>query len=38
MLAFGTAGAAVHSAGYIRLEEDQDPHPQEGQEPSDPGS
>src|SRR6266540_6573123 len=35
MLAFGTVGVAVHSAGYTRLERDQGPMPQAGEQPGD---
>jgi fatty acid desaturase len=33
MLAAGLVAVAVHSAGYWRLERDQEPTPQEGEEP-----
>jgi hypothetical protein len=35
MLASGIVGVAVHSAGYTRLEREQEPTPQEGDEPGD---
>jgi hypothetical protein len=35
MLATGLVAVAVHSAGYTRLERDQGPMPQEGEEPGD---
>jgi hypothetical protein len=35
LLVTGIAGVAVQSAGYTRLERDQEPTPQEGEEPSD---
>jgi len=35
MLASGIVGVAVHSAGYLRLEQDQAPMAQEGEEPGD---
>ncbi len=35
MLAGGIVGLAVHSAGYWRLERDQEPTPQEAEQPSD---
>ena len=38
MLAGAIVGVGVHSAGYWRLERDQEPPPQEGDEPGDTGS
>ena len=38
MLAGGLVGVAVHSAGYVRLERDQEPTPEEGEEPGDTAS
>jgi hypothetical protein len=35
MLASGLVAVVVHSAGYTRLERDQEPTPQEGDEPGD---
>jgi hypothetical protein len=35
MLASGIVGVAIHTAGYTRLERDQEPTPQEGEEPGD---
>jgi small-conductance mechanosensitive channel len=35
VLASGLAAVAVHSASYWRLEQDQEPTPQEGEEPAD---
>jgi hypothetical protein len=35
MLASGLVGVAVHSAGYVGLERDQEPPPQEVEEPGD---
>jgi hypothetical protein len=35
MLAGGIVGVAVHSAGYVRLERDQQPAPQQAEEPGD---
>jgi hypothetical protein len=35
MLASGLVAVVVHSAGYTRLERDQEPPPQEGDEPGD---
>lgn len=38
MLTGGLVGVAVYSAGYTRLEREQEPTPQEGDEPGDSGS
>jgi hypothetical protein len=38
MLASGLVAVAVHSAGYVRLERDQEATPQEAEEPGDTGS
>jgi hypothetical protein len=35
MLASGIVAVAVHSAGYVRLEREQEPTPQEAEEPGD---
>ena len=35
VLACGLVGVGVHSAGYVRLERDQEPTPQEAEEPGD---
>jgi hypothetical protein len=35
ILVSGLVGVAVHSAGYTRLERDQEPRPQEGEQPDD---
>jgi hypothetical protein len=35
VLATGLLGVAVHSAGYARLEQDQQPTPQQAEEPGD---
>jgi hypothetical protein len=35
MLASGIVGVAIYTAGYTRLERDQEPTPQEGEEPGD---
>jgi hypothetical protein len=38
VLAGGIVGLAVHAAGYVRLERDQEPTPQKAEEPGDSGS